>query len=147
MELRDALRPPKGHFKLWVRRNGVLVEHVDRPNLIVNGSKQIHAALLGGNVTNNSVTKIGFGQGSAAASPTDTALTEAYVKAVDGVTYPASNEVSFQFSLATGENNGVPIWEFGLITAGNVLYAHVVRSSALNKDSDISFTGSWIISF
>ena len=39
------------------------------------------------------------------------------------------------------------ILEFGLLTGGDVLYARKVREAALNKDSDISISGSWTITF
>ena len=37
--------------------------------------------------------------------------------------------------------------EFGLLTGGDLLYARKVRSVALNKESDISFSGTWTITF
>ncbi|HCE08616.1 MAG TPA: hypothetical protein DEQ40_08450, partial [Oxalobacteraceae bacterium] len=74
-------------------------------------------------------------------------ITSPFTKALDSVTYPASNQVQFNFSLATTEDNGVAIMEFGLLNGLGALYARIVRSSALNKASDISLSGSWTISF
>jgi hypothetical protein len=146
----DAIQPPTGRFILQVRRNGILVPElcVDDPNLIVNGSKGIHAALLGGNVSNQSVTKIAYGTNGTAAAGADTAITGAFVKAIDAVTYPTSTSVQFAFSLGSAEDNGMAIQEFGLLTQGNTLYARKVRTSgALNKDADLSFSGTWTINF
>ena len=57
MKLADSLiLPPSGHFLLKVFRRGVLVDLVDEKNLIVDGSKQVHAKLLGGAVANQSVS-------------------------------------------------------------------------------------------
>lgn len=145
----DIIEPPSGRFVLAVRHKGLLVPALcmDEKNLIVNGSKAIHAALLGGTVANNSVTKIAFGTNGTAPAGGDTALSGAFVKAVDGVTYPTSSSVQFAFSLASAENNGMAILEFGLLTQGGALYARKVRSVALNKDSDLSFSGTWTITF
>lgn len=147
MKLQELVEAPTGRFLLKVYRSGLLIDVIDEKNLIVDLSKQIHARLLGGDVTNRSVTQIGFGTSAAGVSTGNTALTSSYLKAIDTVTYPATNQVQFNFSLLTSEANGKAISEFGLLTAGSVLYARKVRTSALNKDTDLSFSGSWTISF
>jgi hypothetical protein len=140
---------PTGTLSFIVRRvsDGAIVERFEEKNLIVDLSKQVHAKLLGGAVTNQSIAQIGFGTNGTAPVVGNTSLTGAYTKAIDGVSYPATNQVQFNFSLASTENNGMAIMEFGLLTAGGTLYARKVRSAALNKDTDVSITGSWIISF
>lgn len=148
MQLSDSpLLAPTGHFLLKVFHGLELVETMDEANLIVDGSKQAHAHLIGGDVTNRSVTKIGFGTSGTAAAAGNTTLTGSFVKNIDSVEYPSTTQVRFNFSLASGENNGMAILEFGLLTAGSVLYARKVRSTALNKASDLSFSGSWTITF
>jgi len=143
----SEFRPPVGTFTLLVKRRGSVIErYVDR-NLIVTGSKLIHAQLLGGATANNSITQIGYGTGLSAPVVGNTSLTGAYLKAVDGVSYPLSNEVAFAFSLGSAEANGMAIGEFGLFTGGGALYARKVRSAALNKDTDISLSGTWTITF
>lgn len=148
-QLIDPHKAPEGRLQLWVRRRGVLVPELcmDEKNLIVNGSKTAHAHLLGGDVTNRSVTQIGFGTSGAAASVTDTALTGSFVKAITAASYPDTSSVKFDFSLDAGESNPLAILEFGLLTAGGALYSRKVRSTVLNKDADLSFTGSWTITF
>jgi hypothetical protein len=138
---------PRGVFSLKVFRRGVLVDEMLDRNLIVNGSKLIHAQLLGGAVTGNSMAQIGYGTGILAPVVGNTGLTAPYMKALDGVTYPASNEVSFAFSLASAEDNGMAIGEFGLFSTLGALYARKTRSAALNKDTDISLSGTWTIVF
>lgn len=138
---------PSGLFVLDVFRRGELIEHYEGENLIVDGSKQAHAHLLGGDVANRSVTQFAVGTNGAAPAAGNNALAGAFIKAVDAVTYPASNQTQFAFSLGVGEANGKAILEFGLLTAGGVLYARKIRAAALNKESDISFTGTWTISF
>lgn len=138
---------PSGLFVLDVFRRGQLIEHVEEHNLIVDLSKQTLARLLGGDVANRSVTQFGVGTNGTAPAAGNTALTNPYLNALSAVTYPASNQVAFAFGLGTGEANGKAILEFGLITAGGVLHARKVRATALNKDTDISFSGVWTISF
>lgn len=157
MRLSDDINSkPSGLLILDVFRHGKLIDHIEEReliehweglNLIVDNYKQTHAHLLGGDVTNRSVTQIGFGTNGTAPVAGNTTLTGAFTKAVDSVTYPLTNQVQFNFSLLTTEANPLAILEFGLITAGGVLYARKVRAAALNKDVDLSFTGSWLISF
>lgn len=138
---------PSGLFVLDIFRRGQLIERMEEPNLIVDGSKQTQARLLGGDVTNRSITQFGVGTNGTAPAAGNLSLTSAFLKNVDSVAYPAANMVQFLFSLATTEANGKAILEFGLLTAAGALYARKVRTAALNKDSDISFSGSWTISF
>lgn len=148
LNLKDHFeQAPSGLFLLNVYRHGELIEVFEEKNLIVDLSKQIHAKLLGGAVANQSVTQIGYGTSNTAPAAGNTSLTGAYMKALDSVTYPLTNQVSFNFSLGTSENNGVSIGEFGLFTAGNTLYARKTRTTVLPKASDLSFAGSWIITF
>lgn len=143
----DYAQMPCGFFVLEVYRRGELIEVFEERNLIVNNSKQIHARLLGGDVTNRSITQIGFGTNPTAPTAGNTSLTDAYVKPIDTVSYPANNQVRFAFSLGTGEANGKAISEFGLLTAGNTLYARKTRSAPLHKESDITLAGTWTINF
>jgi len=143
----EAISGPHGHFALQVFERGRLILAEDRPNMIVTNSKFLLSRLLGGTVANNSIVNIGFGIGAAAADPGNTRLTSAYVKAVDTVTFPATNQVQFNFSLAASEANGTAIWEFGLLSGAAGLFSRIVRSVALNKSSDISLAASWLITF
>jgi hypothetical protein len=148
LSLRDDFeRKPTGDFYLEVRRNGKLIEVFEEKNLVVIGSQLAHAKLLGGDVTGQSVTQIGFGTGAVAPVFANTTLTSAYTKAIDGHSYPATNQVQFAFSLGTAEANAKAISEFGLLTAGGALYARKTRTLPLNKDVDLTFSGTWTISF
>lgn len=148
MRLTDLFkRRPSGVFELAIYRRGRLIQEVREHNLVVDNYKVTHARLIGGDVTNRSITTFGVGTNGTAPVAGNTALTGAFTKAIGSVTYPASNQVSFAFSLASGEANGMAILEFGLLTGGGLLYARKVRSVALNKESDISFTGTWTITF
>lgn len=147
LNLADTKIRPSGTFRLRIFRAGHLIEEMDEPNLVVGGASAIHALLLGGSFANNNVTQIGFGTSLLAPATGNTALTGAYTKALDSTAWPVAGQVQFNFSLGSTEANGVAIGEFGLFTAGGVLYARKVRSAALNKASDIALSGSWTISF
>jgi len=137
---------PSGRLTINIFKGDKLVEVFDENNLIVDGSKQIHARTLGGDAS-RSVTQFGVGTNGSAPASGNTTLTGSFVKAIDAVSYPASNQVKFDFSLSSAEANGIAILEFGLLTTGGSLYARRVRSSALNKASDISISGNWTITF
>jgi hypothetical protein len=147
LSLLDKFEAPSGHFRLEVRRSGVLIDVFEENNLIVDGSKQTHARLIGGDVASRSVTQISFGTSLTAPVVGNTTITAPFTKAIDSVTYPATNQVRFSFSLGTAESNGKAIGEFGLLTAGGVLYARKTRTAALNKESDITLSGTWTITF
>ena len=147
VNLSDGVLGPIGRFRLVVVRLGLLVEEMDEPNLVVTSSKALLAALLGGASGALPVSVIGFGTSLTAAAVGNTSLTGSYTKSFDSVTYPVSGSVQFNFSLASGEANGTAIGEFGLLASSGVLFARKVRSSALNKDTDLSLSGSWTITF
>lgn len=138
---------PTGRLRFSVERAGEIIEVFDEQNLIVDVYKTIHSRLLGGSVTGKTVTTIGFGTNGTTPVAGNTGLTGAFTKAIDTVTFPAINQVQFNFSLLSGENNGMAILEMGLITGDGSLYARRVRAGVLSKASDISLTGSWLITF
>ena len=142
-----ARRAPEGIFHLRVFHRGRLIEECVQPNLVVNGSRTVHALLLGGSFTGNNVAQIGFGTGLLAPVSGNTGLTAPYMKSLDSVTWPASGQVAFAFSLGSAEANGMAIGEFGLFTTAGVLYARKTRVAALAKDIDIALAGSWTVTF
>lgn len=146
MRLHDKVeRLPSGIFRLKVFRRGLLIEEVEEPNLVVNGYAAVNASLLGGQVTNNSITSIGFGTNATAPAAGNTGLTGAFVVALSSVSYPASGQVQFNFALGSTQATGLAISEFGLLTGAGVLYARKTRSAPLNMNTDISLSGSWTL--
>lgn len=137
----------RGVFTLEIRRaDGALIERIEERNLIVNGAKNQLARLVAGDVPGRHITQIGFGIGTAAASPNDAALLGAYWKPVLSVSYPATGQVAFAWSLSTAEANGKAIAEFGLRCADGTLFARKVRAP-IHKSDDLSLTGTWTIVF
>ena len=138
----------RGHFLLDLRRasDGALIERFEDANLIVNGAKDQLARLVAGDTDNRHITHIGFGVGTAAAAPTNTGLTGAFWKPIASVSYPATGQVAFSWALGASEANGMAITEFGLRTAGGVLFARKVRNP-IHKSDDLTLSGVWTLIF
>lgn len=144
----EPLRPPSGKLRAKLFRHGRLVEAWESPNMAVVGSGLVNAQMVSGGTAAGPIAQIGFGSNAAAIAYGNTALSlDAYLKAVDGVTYPAPNQAAFAISLSTFEANGQTIAEYGLLTAGGILYARLVRAAPLIKDQSMSFTATWTLSF
>ncbi|WP_269497181.1 hypothetical protein [Castellaniella sp. S9] len=146
MQFTDRPSELKGVFEIQIYRAGRLVDAIREDNLIVNGAKSQLARLVGGDGALRHIQKIGFGTGTAAANPNDTALTSAYIKNLSGHSYPTTGRVQFSWALSNAEANGKSITEFGLICADNTLFSRKVRAP-ISKDDDISLTGTWTIIF
>ena len=137
----------RGRLRLDVFRRGEMIERWEDDNLVVLGMRLTLARLLGGDVANRSVTRIGFGTNPTPPVHGNENLTGAFVKALDGVAYTALHVVEFGFSLGADEANGLAISEFGLLTTTGVLVARRVRGTPLHKASDLSLSGLWSIEF
>jgi len=146
---------PTGLLQLRTYRAGLLVgeeelieliEDWEGPNLVVDTGKQVQARLLGGD-TKLIITKIGFGTNATAPVRGNTSLTEGFIKPLAGVTFPAANQVRFNFELGVTEANGLAISEFGLIAENNTLYARKTRTAPLHKAADLALRGTWTITF
>jgi hypothetical protein len=139
--------PLKGTLRYTVFKNGVPRERVEEANLIVNGARLQMARLIAGDVEQRSIDRISVGTNGDAPTMTDTTITEAFTKAVDGFSYPAVGQVQVNWKLSVAEANGMAIREFGLFTADGTLFARRVRANPLYKEADISIEGEWIIIF
>lgn len=145
--------PVTGQLELRVYRNGKPILHSIERNLVVRTGKELLTAFLSGTGTPGPITKFRVGTGTAEPVSADTDLDNAVNittgpdKAIDGVEFPAPNQVRFNFSLGSAEANGNALTEFGLFTAGNVMFARKKRNSPINKSSDITISFSWTITF
>ena len=146
--MRDSDRDHEtGFLLLRVFQRGELIEEFSGGNLVLDSRREIKAHLLAGDTTNNVVSKIGFGSNGAASALGNTLLATPFVKNIASVTYPNAGQATFNFTLDTGEANGLNILEFGLLTYSGRLYARKVRGAILEKISAISLTGAWTITF
>lgn len=138
---------PKGIFELRVyNADGCLIDQYEDWNLIVNGGRSAIASLIGAATSTKDVTQIAFGTNGASPVLTDTAITGAFTKAVGAVSYPATGQVRFAWSLELAESNGVTIREYGLLCQDNTLFARKVRAD-IAKTSDVRLEGTWTIIF
>jgi hypothetical protein len=148
-EIAECLRKngarPKGIVEFKVLRSGIVVREFRDHNLVLNSAFFQMARLLAGNVTGRSITKIGFGTGGATPSPTDTALTNQYLRNVSGYEYPGNSQVKINWVLPTDEANGKAIKEFGLFTTDNTIFSRIVLEEAVPKQAAFSIEGSWTI--
>jgi hypothetical protein len=127
-------------FKVY--RRGVLIDEFEDHNLVVNGAKLQTARSLAGATT---IAKIAFGTSGTSPDVTDTGITNQYVKALSGYSFPDTDRVQFDWKLTVAENNGSAIREFGLLTADGVLFARKTRVNPIYKESDISIEGHWTV--
>jgi hypothetical protein len=143
----DGFHAMRGEFRTWVYRKGILIEEYEDHNIIVNGARSAIAQLISGNGTGKNINRIAFGISGAAPSPDNTAITGAFIKNLSGYSYPMTGQVLFSWELLTTEANGKDIREFGLLCADGTLFARKTRTKPLEKDSDISVEGRWLIIF
>jgi hypothetical protein len=137
----------RGQFRVKVYRRGKLVEAYEDNNLIVNAAKDAMAAFIAGAGAGKNITGIAVGTNGATPTPDDTEITEAYAKTIDSITFPATGQVEFSWTLTTAEANGKAIKEFGLLMQDGTLFARKHRASPINKESDIALEGQWSIIF
>lgn len=128
-------------------KDGNLLWQEFHKNLIVNDGREQFCHLLAGDVTNRSITQIGFGTNSTATIVTDTALTGSFAKAIGAITYPAINSVLINWTLGTTEANGMTIYEFGLLCANGKLFSRLVRTGGIVKTNAIQLVGTWTLTF
>jgi len=148
-------KPIRGILNYQVFKNGVLIEDVKGANLILNGARNQMARLIAGDFTNRHITKIAVGVNGIPPVVTDATITGSFVKNLDGYSFPAMGQVQFNWSLGTSEANGMSIIEFGLMSEDGTLFSRRIRedengnpiNKPINKESDISIIGQWIIIF
>lgn len=147
MDIRNDTIAPKGVFEMRVyNADGCLIDQYEDWNLIVNGGRAAIASLIGAATSTKDVTQIAFGTNGASPVLTDAAITTQFKKAVGAVTYPATGQVRFAWSLELAENNGVTIREYGLLCQDDTLFARKVRAD-IAKTSDVRLEGTWTIIF
>jgi hypothetical protein len=137
----------RGSFGITVYDQGNLVRTWHKHNLIVDGAKGVMAHLVGGDFDGYFIDKIACGASDDAADVADTAITDAFSKAVNDISFPETDQVQFDWYLDNTEHNGNEINEFGLLTEGGTLFARIVLDEPINKTAQISVDVQWIIIF
>lgn len=123
-----------------------LIETYSDKNLVVDHGKQSIIKLLANDGITNYISQIAFGEGTVDPAAGDIDLTNKYIKNILGYSYSGMNTIIFNWELLAIEGNGLIITEYGLFSNGDMLFARKVRS-AIEKEIDIIFEGTWRISF
>jgi hypothetical protein len=137
----------RGSFRVKVWKQGSVIRDYQKHNLIVDGAKGIMARLVGGDIDGHFVSKIACGTSAAEADPEDTAITGAFAKDVEDISFPEPDQVQFDLHIGADENNGDVINEFGLLTEDDTLFARIVMDEPINKTHQISLDVEWVIVF
>lgn len=137
----------RGDFRLRVWKKGALAEESGDHNMIVDGARLEMARLAAGDAEGGHIAAVALGESGAAPAAGDSEITEAFVKPISGVDYPAPGCVRFAWTIGADESNGKAVMEFGLLCEDGTLFARYVREEALNKASDILLEGEWTIAF
>ncbi|MGL5294987.1 MAG: hypothetical protein ACRC9V_14725 [Aeromonas sp.] len=136
----------RGELSITLHRAGQEPQTITEHNMIMASAKSALARLIAGQGANKFINRIALGANGAGPTPSDQGISEAYTKAVSGVTFPTEGQVRFAFTLSESEANGLNIRELGLLCADGALFARKVRG-LIEKTSDLSITGSWTIIF
>jgi hypothetical protein len=122
----------RGFVTIRYFRRGRLIWTRERENLIVNAGLAPIAALVGG-AGPNGITVVGFGSGTAAPQPTDTALTApAYYKALPAATFPQAGQAQFAWTLSGATDTGavgINVTELGFFANPNALALPITQAS------------------
>ena len=135
-----------GIFKLKKYKNGQLIEEVEDRNLIVTLGRVALAQLLATANSDDAISNIAVGDGTAAPALADTSLSNEFTKAIGGFSYPATGKVQFDWTIETGEAVGLTISEYALKTAAGNLFNRITRTG-FAKTGDVRIVGAWIIDF
>lgn len=144
----------RGRLSYTVYRNGIPIERFCDDNLIMNAMRYKILHMIAGDLLDDaesdiagvSVNRIALGTSGSEMSVADTEITNPFYKAIKSFDYPKINQVRFLWKILETEANGKAIREFGLITDDGSLFARRIRDKPLQKESDISIEGEWIIS-
>lgn len=139
----EEAKPMRGCVHLEIKKGGKIISTEDDHNLIVTGGRAKLARLMGGGYGGH-ITQVGVGEGTNAASESDTGLTNCVKVNVESATYEGTS-VKFNFCVGTGQANGLNVREFGLFFADGTMFSRRVRQSVIGKESDIEITGYWEI--
>lgn len=105
--VREGIPAMRGFVRARAFKRGRLIWTHEAENIVVSAHGVPMAHLLGGDVSNNSITAVGFGTNTAAPVVGDTALSNpAYYKAISSHSYPTAGQVMFTFSLIGGTDTG-----------------------------------------
>lgn len=151
-----------GHLRIRAieAATGRVLQVVDKPNLVVNGTKAVLVKLLDNvDTTENQLWAIGAGDSNTSPSVTDTDLlgTKTVKKKYDSrTTVPASGQIELEMTLGTAEGNVLGTGEYfeeaGLFSRGDNDDPELATTATMmcrqlhapiHKDNTISLEYTW----
>jgi len=144
----------KGRLSYTVYKNRVPIERYEGNNLIMDATRYKIMHIIAGELLDDpesdiaglSVDRIAIGTSGSELNANDTEIINPFYKAIKKFNFPEINQVRFFWEITESEANGIAIREFGLITEDGSLFARRTRDKPLQKESDISIEGEWVIS-
>lgn len=133
----------RGAIHLELRRNGTPAGTIDDHNLIVSAGRAKLARLLGG-ADDAHISQIAVGTGTVTEADSDTGLTNAVYVPLTSTEFDGS-KAKFNFTIGTGDANGLDITELGLFFDDGTIFSRRVRKSVISKEDDIEISGYWEI--
>jgi hypothetical protein len=135
-----------GTFHAKVYEHGKIVKEYTDKNMVVQLGLNFLAQLVAGDVV-QPIGVIGFGDDGTAPNIADNALgTSNFFKTADSVAYLAPGKVVIEWSLDSGEANGILIKEYALCLIDNTIFARKVGLT-INKVPGTTAEGTWTIEF
>lgn len=132
----------KGTVRLKIYENGVLIDEHVGSNLVVDRGYEMLFQRI---VTNTAVTidMVGVGSDGTAPASDNTDLATPFMKTITSITLITPTSFKCDFTIGSGDANGITIQEFGLFMFG-MLFA---RKTGINiaKNPTISISGEWTI--
>lgn len=127
-------------------KTGELVKVVRKRNKVTAAGLALFAALMVGDST-ATITHVGYGTGTTAASASDTAMETEVGRGAYTSRTSAAGVLTVTFYLASGDGNGSTLSEVGLLTAnsGGTLVARAVLGNPIVKTSSVTVTFTWTV--
>lgn len=128
-------------------KDGNLLNDWTGKNMVVNIGLTNLAGLLAGDGTAGFIIS-GYKAGTNPTAPAlaDAAITAPFTKVIAGFSYPAANEVDFNFTMELTENNGMNIAEYGMFDSNGRLFSRLTPPPVL-KTNALRIVGDWLFSF
>ena len=132
----------KGTVRLKVYENGVLIDEHVGSNLVVDSGYEMLFQRI---VTNTPVTidMVGVGSDGTAPAPDNRDLTTPFMRMITSITLITPTSFKCDFTIGSGDANGITIREFGLFMFG-MLFARKTGIT-IAKNPTISISGEWTI--
>ena len=138
-----------GHLTVEKRNGeGVVVQKIEKQNLIVNNGKELIAKLIGNVSSPNPASYIQIGTGTTAADVTQTGLTTYFAEDTTTNAYEASYKLKLDADWSSGTFSGQNITEAGVFDgaqAGVPIMLSRQVFSAINLTVSDSLTITWRI--